>query len=238
MGPIDFDSRNPGSLVAPPPVGQGGGHAHIIKQNLRRLDRKDSWYWWNAVLVITLLMGAIVVLSLPRLLPADDPSFQLELSLAIRGLLGLVLIFNVYTLYQQHLLRQLRNSLAGQIEIATEQKVRAEALYEQAVIDPLTGLFNRRFSDERLQAEISRADQLSPVALAYRLGLNENAALTLGSVTYALAAAFGVVLMIIEIIFAKRKKGGFNLTDRQRVMGIFGVTLFATALVMGLIWMT
>ena len=48
----------------------------------------------------------------------------------------------------------------------------------------------------------------------------------------------GVLLIIIEIIFARRKKGGFTFTDRQRVMGIFGVTLFATALVMGLIWMT
>src|ERR1700733_12540490 len=84
-----------------------GDGAAGIKTSLRRLDRKDSWYWWNAILVIMLLMGAIVVLSLPRLLQGnDDPSFQLQLGLAVRGLLGLVLIFNVYTLYQQHLLRQ------------------------------------------------------------------------------------------------------------------------------------
>jgi hypothetical protein len=49
----------------------------------------------------------------------------------------------------------------------------------------------------QVAAEISRADQLSPVALAYRLGLNENAAVTLGSVTYAFAAAFGVALGIL-----------------------------------------
>ena len=50
--------------------------------------------------------------------------------------------------------------------------------------------------------------------------------------------AAGIVLIIIEILVAKRKKEGFTATDRQRVMGIFGVTLFITALVMGLIWMT
>ena len=48
----------------------------------------------------------------------------------------------------------------------------------------------------------------------------------------------GIILIIIEIMVAKRKKEGFTPTDRQRVMGIFGVTVFATALVMGLIWMT
>ena len=109
-----------------------------------------------------LLMGAIVVFSLPRLLQGDDdPFFQLQLTVAVRGLLGLVLIFNVYTLYQQYLLRQLRHHLAGQIEIATEQRVRAEAFYELAILDPLTGLYNRRFSEERLAAEIIRAERLT-----------------------------------------------------------------------------
>lgn len=79
-----------------------------IKKSLRSLDRKDSWYWWNAILVIMLLMGAIGALSLPSILHADDPNYNRELSIAVRGLLGLVLIFNLYTLYQQHLLKQLR----------------------------------------------------------------------------------------------------------------------------------
>ena len=48
----------------------------------------------------------------------------------------------------------------------------------------------------------------------------------------------GIAIIILEIIVARRKKGGFTRTDRERVMGLFGVTLFATALVMGLIWMT
>ena len=134
-------------------------HSADIKASLRHLDRQESWRWWNAVLVIMLLTGVIVVLSLPKLLQSNDPSFELNLTLAVRSLLGLVLIFNVYTLYQQHLLRQLRNRLATQIESASEQKARAEAYYELAVLDPLTGLYNRRFSQERLLAEISRANR-------------------------------------------------------------------------------
>src|SRR5216684_4125514 len=95
------------SMGSPSGTPENDGQTLEIKKSLRRLDRKDSWYWWNAVLVIMLLMGAIVVLSLPKILPDDDPSDNVQLSVAVRGLLGLVLIFNVYTLYQQHLLRQL-----------------------------------------------------------------------------------------------------------------------------------
>jgi diguanylate cyclase (GGDEF)-like protein len=130
-----------------------------VRTSLRCLDREDAWHWWNAVLVIMLLMGAIVVLSLPKLLQSDDPSFELHLTVAVRGLLGLVLIFNVYALYQQHLLRQLRHRLAGQIEVSSAEKARAEAYYELAILDPLTGLYNRRFSQERLQTEIARANR-------------------------------------------------------------------------------
>src|ERR1700751_2176543 len=125
---------------------EGGTRAPDFKKSLRRLDRRVSWQWWNAVLVITLLMGTIIVLSLPTEFQRDDPSIQLQLTNAVHGLLGLVLIFNVYTLYQQHLLKQVRNDLAKQIEIATEQRIRAESLYELSILDPLTGLFNRRHS--------------------------------------------------------------------------------------------
>jgi hypothetical protein len=47
----------------------------------------------------------------------------------------------------------------------------------------------------------------------------------------------GIVLMIIEYIYAKRKKEGFVPSDRQRITGIFWLTIFMTALVAGLIWM-
>lgn len=141
------------------PVEENCSRPADIKASLYQLDRQDSWRWWNAILVITLLMGLVVVLSLPQLLRSNDPSFESRLTLAVRGLLGLVLFFNVYTLYQQHLLRQLRGGLARQMAEASEQKARAEAFYELAILDPLTNLFNRRFSQERLEAEISRANR-------------------------------------------------------------------------------
>ncbi len=155
---LDSRSSQP-SIVSPASLPENDAQTAEIKKNLRHLDRKDTWYWWNAVLVIMLLTGAIVVLSLPKLFHENDPSYNLQLSAAVRGLLGLVLIFNVYTLYQQYLLKQLRNHLAGQIEISTAQEVRAKTFYELAVLDPLTGLYNRRYCDDRLKAEIQRVER-------------------------------------------------------------------------------
>jgi hypothetical protein len=61
------------SIASLPPLPENDTQTLEIKKTLRRLDRKDSWYWWNAVLVIMLLMGAIVVLTLPsRLLKKSD----------------------------------------------------------------------------------------------------------------------------------------------------------------------
>jgi two-component system cell cycle response regulator len=52
-----------------------------------------------------------------------------------------------------------RASLATQIQVATEQKARAEALYELAILDPLTGLYNRRFGEDYLRTEIAHIER-------------------------------------------------------------------------------
>lgn len=133
--------------------------ASEIQPILRKLDRKAWWHWWTAVLVILLLTGGIISLSLPRTFGEGDANGQSQLGVAVRGLLGLVLIFNVYTLYQQHLLTKMRKHLASQIEIATQQKVRAEGFYELAFLDPLTGLYNRRYIEDHLHKEMDRAQR-------------------------------------------------------------------------------
>lgn len=142
-----------------PLAGTTNDRSQEVRQRLRLLDRRNWWHWWNTVLVIMLLMGAIGALSLPKILSDKDLSSQLEIETAVRGLLGVVLIFNIYMLYQQHLLGLLRKYLSNQMEVATEQRVRAEAYYELAILDPLTGLYNRRYSEEKLAGEIARADR-------------------------------------------------------------------------------
>lgn len=127
-----------------------------IQRSLHLLDRKNWWHWLNTVLVIMVLTGAIAALPIPKALSDSDLFSNLQIELAIRGLLGVVLIFNIYMLYQQYLLGQARSRLSRQIVAAAEERIRAETIREFAILDPLTGLFSRRFIEERLPIEIAR----------------------------------------------------------------------------------
>lgn len=55
-----------------------------------------------------------------------------------------------------------------------------------------------------------------------------------GGVTFAL----GMLLIASEIVIAKKKKEGFTRTDSRRIWGLFWITLFVSALVMVLVWMS
>ena len=48
----------------------------------------------------------------------------------------------------------------------------------------------------------------------------------------------GIALMVIEYQFAKKKKEGFTVTDRKRIVGIFWVSISISLLVGGLIWLS
>ena len=42
----------------------------------------------------------------------------------------------------------------------------------------------------------------------------------------------GMLLIIIEIMMARKKKGGMTATDKKSIIGLFWVVLVATGLVM------
>ena len=131
-----------------------------IQASLRRLERRDWWLWWAAMVVMmTLTAGVVAIAVAARTLFAmeGDLFFGLHISQASRGLVGVVLLFNIYTIYQRFLTRRLRRQLGEQMEITIREQMRAEQFYELALLDVLTGLHNRRFAEERLVAEMSRA---------------------------------------------------------------------------------
>jgi diguanylate cyclase (GGDEF)-like protein len=57
--------------------------------------------------------------------------------------------------------RQTRLILAKQMEIAAKQRARTDKLYGLSILDPLTGLHNRRFGEQRLLEEIVRSESSS-----------------------------------------------------------------------------
>lgn len=131
----------------------------IARKHLRGLERRDWWLWWSAVTVMLLLTLAVVIVSLPTILRESDRIFQLNLSLAIHGLVALVLLFNLYTVYQQWLIKRLRAQTAKHLEILSRLRIRAEEFQQLATRDSLTGLSNRRLGEERLAAEVARSER-------------------------------------------------------------------------------
>ena len=121
-----------------------------IADNLRKIEKRDWWIWANSILVMLLLTGALITFTLPSLGQGAAPLFRIKVTEAIFGLVALVVLFNVYTIYQQVLIKRLRRQLA-------EKQHHSMILRELAMVDALTGLYNRRFAEQRLVAEVARS---------------------------------------------------------------------------------
>jgi diguanylate cyclase (GGDEF)-like protein len=72
---------------------------------------------------------------------------------------GLVLLFNVYVIYQQVQINRIRRNVTEQGYSVEKVEVLTEEIYRLAVLDSLTGLFNRRYARQRLQDETIRSSR-------------------------------------------------------------------------------
>jgi len=129
---------------------------HVVREHLRRIDNRQWWLWSSTVLVLILLTVGVASFAFPAILK-EDSNYSFYLNQAVRGLVGTVLLFSVYLVYQQTILIRMRNQIADQItSIAKVENLTAE-VYKLAALDQLTGLYNRRSGEQRLAEEISRA---------------------------------------------------------------------------------
>ncbi len=119
-----------------------------IVATMRQVDRREWWLWSSAISITIVLALGIASFAFPSLLSGVDNLSAFFLNHAVRGLLGMVLLFNVYVIYEQVQIRRLRREFADQ-------------LYNLAVLDPLTGLFNRRYIERWLEGEIVRCQRHS-----------------------------------------------------------------------------
>lgn len=83
------------------------------RKHLSRIDRKDWFRWATTVVVCLLLTVGVFSLSAPVL--RRDWMEQDKLNIGVMGLFGLVLLFSVYTAYQQVLITRLRHQHTAQI---------------------------------------------------------------------------------------------------------------------------
>lgn len=147
--------------------------AKEIRTSLRKIGRSNWTLWCLAVIIALALTVAVATLSMTVIFDAHDPFYHFRLSQAVRALVGMVLLFSVYTLYQQFQLTRTRRRLAEQVEISTEQHLLAQSYLKLAMLDPLTGLHNRRYAQERLVAEIMRAQRLKTSLTVLMIDLDD-----------------------------------------------------------------
>ena len=131
----------------------------LIREHLHLLDRKQWWLWSTTVAVILLLTLAVASFAFPAILSHEESTYSFYLNQAVRALVGLVLVFSVYLVYQQVQLSRLRHEVADQMQSLAKVETLASEVYKLAALDQLTGLYNRRSGEQRLAQEISRAQR-------------------------------------------------------------------------------
>jgi diguanylate cyclase (GGDEF)-like protein len=128
-----------------------------IEARLHRLERRDWSLWATAVVVLLLLSVAVFVLS--AVWSPAEVNDQANITVAVHGLLGMVLLFSLFAVYQQYLIKRLRKQLHDQLALMLGLRSEADVLHRLAALDPLTEVYNHRIGMNRLTAEVAIARQ-------------------------------------------------------------------------------
>jgi diguanylate cyclase (GGDEF)-like protein len=134
------------------------------RANLQRLERRDLWVWANAIVVILAL--SVAILALTANLTGRKTILGFTESTAAQILVALVLVFTGQVIFQHLSFRRLQRELA-------EQQIQAEVFRRLAMFDPLTGLYNRRYAEQRLKAEISRSERRGHPLIVVLIDVND-----------------------------------------------------------------
>jgi hypothetical protein len=98
---------------------------------MERLERRDWWRWATALIIMLLLTLGVLALSVAGG-PQKELVTQYRFELAVPGLFALVLLFDIFAIYQQILISRLRRQLSGQIGmLATLEALKPQALEDR-----------------------------------------------------------------------------------------------------------
>ena len=139
--------------------------AHVIRVTNRQVARRQWWLWSTGLTVVILIVLGVASFAFPGLLSpqADSEFYLINLDLAVRGLIGLVLVFGIYVIYQQLQIHRMDFTVSGALD---EIQERTGKLYKLAGRDSLTDLYNWEFGEQRLLEEMSRSRrQVRPLAV-------------------------------------------------------------------------
>lgn len=100
----------------------------------RKMEGREWWLWGFAVAVTLVLTLAIIALTFPHNDLQNDKIYSLNLKEWVRGLTALVLMFDVYTVYQHLQLYRMRRQMASRDRLF--RLITENAADMIAVIDP------------------------------------------------------------------------------------------------------
>ncbi len=88
-----------------------------MPDRMRVVELRDWWLWVCAVLITLLLTGAIVSFGIPALHLRRGELSSTPLNDTILGLVGMVLLFDIYTVYQHFQIQAVRKQLIEREEL-------------------------------------------------------------------------------------------------------------------------
>jgi diguanylate cyclase (GGDEF)-like protein len=138
---------------------------HELAKQLRQIEKREWWVWGYSILVVLLLAFGVMAFAFPAVRRLAETTFKIKMVEVVSGLIALVVLFNVYAISQEILIKRLRRQLA-------EKQDYSDLLRNLAMVDPLTGLFNRRFAEQRLAAEVARSERKGHPLTVLTLDLN------------------------------------------------------------------
>lgn len=125
-----------------------------LRKEIQALEGRDLQLWSIGLLVLLVVAAGFVAVIWPNLM-WDLGVLKLDgryVPQLLFGFVVLIVLFNVYTIQQRQIVRNARDELIRQM-------LRSEAAERLSLVDPLTETFNRRYLDEILPKEVSRADR-------------------------------------------------------------------------------
>src|ERR1700681_3571303 len=75
--------------------------AYTVREQMLRVDRRQWWVWGYAIVVTLALTAGLFSFTFPFFTGKVEPFYNLDLKQSVEGLFALVLIFDVYSIYQQ-----------------------------------------------------------------------------------------------------------------------------------------
>src|SRR5579859_5801815 len=91
--------------------------ASAVRVNFRKLERQEWWLWGVAIVITLLLTIGLLSFLLPEASFQRGFDLQGTLPNAVRGLVGLIFLFDLYTIYQHLLIYRIRRTLGEREEL-------------------------------------------------------------------------------------------------------------------------